>query len=216
MDESMSYHPYRGKRGRRRRRAANWKIILLAVILLAAVCFAVPFGAVLGGAHDRIEGRPGAVIVLGCQTRVDGPSVLLKDRLDKALDYWRAHPDVLIVTSGAQGDNEPTTEARAMADYLMENGVPEEQILLEDRSFSTVQNLRNSLAVLAEAGYDPDGDVAVVSNAFHMTRVRLLWGRMYGGQGRLSTLAAPSSHVATRLKMYVREPLALVKAYFFD
>ena len=36
------------------------------------------------------------------------------------------------------------------------------------------------------------------------------------GSNTLSTLAAPASHTPSRLKMYVREPLALVKSFLFD
>lgn len=145
-----------------------------------------------------------------------GPSVLLQDRLDEALDYLEEHPDMTVVVSGGQGSNEPTTEARAMADYLMAAGVSEEQILLEDQSHNTNENLRYSLQLLEEEGYDPADGVVVVSNGFHLTRVRMLWDRAAGGDENLSTLAAPSSHLPTLLKMYIREPLALVKSFVFD
>ena len=135
---------------------------------------------------------------------------------EKALEYFEAHPDTVIVTSGAQGADEPSTEAAAMRDYLVERGVPAEQILLEERSTNTLENIRYSLDVLAEHGYDVTADIAVVSNGFHLARVRMIWGRVCGGTYSLSTLAAPSSHMPSRLKMYVREPLALVKSFFVD
>ena len=54
-----------------------------------------------------------------------------------------------------------------------------------------------------------------MSNAFHLTRARMLWERA-DGAGPVSVLAAPSSHLPSLLKMYIREPLALVKSFFFD
>ena len=154
------------------------------------------------------------MIVLGCKVEAWGPSVLLQDRLDEALDYWEDHPDILIVTSGGQGPNEPAAEARAMADYLTASGVPEEQILLEDRSHNTDQNLRYSRELLLEHGCDPADGAVVVSNGFHLARVRLLAER--NGYGEVSTLAAPSSHLPSLLWMYVREPMALVKSFLLD
>ena len=56
----------------------------------------------------------------------------------------------------------------------------------------------------------------MVSNGFHLTRTRILWERVFGTDDNLNTLAAPSSHVPSRLKMYVREPLALIKSFVFD
>ena len=202
--------PYKGKG---RRRAA---IVLLALILAAALAFLALLGVVRFGSRDEIRGEPGVMIVLGCQVKPWGPSILLQDRMDKALAYWQEHPEVVIVASGGQGADEPMSEAAAMRDYFVEQGVPEGQILLEERSANTLENLRFSLELLAENGYDTTADMAVVSNGFHLARVRLLWGRVCGGTYNLSTLAAPSSHAPSRLKMYVREPLALVKSFFLD
>ena len=56
----------------------------------------------------------------------------------------------------------------------------------------------------------------VVSNGFHLTRVRMLFDRSWEGTYTLSTLAAPASHTPSRLKMYIREPLALVKSFLLD
>ena len=199
---------YKGKR------APLWLKVLLALVLAGALSFSALLGAVLAGAHDQLLGDPRVMIVLGCQVREDGPSVLLRDRLDEALAYWEDHEDTLIVVSGGQGSNEPTTEARAMADYLEERGVEEDQILLEDWSHNTAQNLRYSRALLEEAGEDLSGGVIVVSNGFHLTRARMLAQR--AGFDQVSTLAAPTSHLPSRLQMYIREPLALVKSFLLD
>ncbi len=199
--------------GTRRRRSAALKL-LLALILAGAIAFAVLFGMVMSGAKDEINGEPAAMVVLGCEVKPWGPSILLQDRLDKALEYWRDHPNLVIVVSGAQGPDEPSTEAAAMAEYLTGQGVPAEQILLEEESHNTWENLRRSRAVLEEHGYDVADGVVVVSNAFHLTRVRMLAERL--GYGEISTLGAPSSHLPSRLKMYIREPIALVKSFVLD
>lgn len=214
MNQRMNYRNYQGKRpGVRGRR---WLTVLLALILAGVLAFGALVGVVLAGSHDDVRGDPQVMVILGCQVRADGPSILLKDRLDTALDYWEEHPELTIVVSGGQGENEPVSEAEGMADYLVEHGVPEGQIVREDQSFNTAQNLRNTKALLDERGYDGAQGVVVVSNGFHLARVRMLWGRVWGGADNLSTLAAPSSHDATRLAMYIREPLALVKSFIFD
>lgn len=212
MNAAKEYRPYRGRRGSAKRAL----IALLAVLLAAVAAFGALLGVVLAGSHDDVRGDPQVMLVLGCQVHSWGPSVLLQDRLNTALDYWEEHQELTIVVSGGQGDDEPTSEARAMADYLMERGVPEENILLEERSHNTDQNLRCSIQVLAEAGYDATGNILIVSNGFHLARVRMLWGRACGTTENLSTLAAPSSHIGARLSMYLREPLALLKSFFMD
>ena len=202
---------YQGKRPRRPVLKA-----LLALLLAGVLCFGILLGLVLSGSYDHVQGDPQVMIVLGCQVKPWGPSILLQDRLDKALDYLEDHPGMTVVVSGGQGADEPMSEAQAMYDYLTAQGIPAQQILLEEQSTNTIENLRYSLALLEAEGYDLTGGVAVVSNGFHLTRVRMLYGRVWGGTDNLSTLAAPSSHTPSRLKMYVREPLALIKSFLLD
>ncbi len=200
---------YKG-RGRQR-----WVKIFLALILAGVISFSSLLGVVLYGAYDHIAGTPQVMVVLGCQVHPWGPSVLLQDRLDEALDYLEDHPGLTVVVSGGQGPDEPTTEARAMADYLIAGGVEEDAVLLEDQSHNTAQNFQFTAQMLEELGYDlEETEILVVSNGFHLTRARMLAQR--AGFQEISTLAAPSSHLPSRLKMYVREPLALVKSFLFD
>lgn len=201
---------YRGKQPRR------WLSVLLTLVLIGAFFFAIMFGLVMVGAHDVIRGDPQVMIVLGCRVMPGGePSILLQDRLDTALDYLDDHPDITVVVSGGQGSNEPTSEAACMADYLEEHGVDADQILLEDESSNTKENLIYSRELLEEQGVDVGEEgVLVVSNGFHLTRSRMLAERF--GYGHVSTLGAPTSHVPSRIQMYIREPLALVKSFFLD
>ncbi len=210
MNERMSYHPYQGK-GRR----VNWLALLLAVVLLGVICFAVPFGAVIAGARTDIQGDPQVMVIFGCQVKPWGPSVLLQDRLDAALDYLEDHPDMTVVVTGGKGDDEHLSEARAMYDYLTEHGVDGERVLMEDRSHNTKQNIANTLELMRSEGAGTADGVLLVSNGFHLTRIRMLWDRA-GGPGPVSALAAPSSHIPTMIWMHIREPLALVKSFFFD
>lgn len=209
-----NYQSYRGSRPQ----SAGRKIAAAAVaVLLAGVLvFGVLLGVVIAGERDKIQGGPQIMVILGCQVKPWGPSILLQDRLDEALDYLDDHPDMVVVVTGGKGTDEIMSEAQAMHDYLVEHGFSSQQILLEDRAASTVENIRFSMELLAEEGYDITDDMLVVSNGFHLARTRMLWKRICGSDENLSTLAAPSSHVPSRIKMYVREPLAFAKAILFD
>lgn len=207
-----AYRPYSGKR-----KKGSFLRIVLALFLVGVLCFGILTGIIAGYNRDRIQGDPGIMIILGCKVQPWGePSILLQDRLDKAAEYLAEHPDMTVIVSGGQGSDEPDTEANIMKNVLVEKGVKEENILLEDNSFSTWENLLNSIDVLAAAGHDVTQDILVVSNGFHLARVHMLWGRLTGGQDNLSVLAAPSSHVPSRWKMHFREPVGLVKSFLFD
>ncbi len=210
MSVKIDVPSYKGKR--RSGLLLLW--VLLALVLAGIVAFAVLLGQVLVGAKDDIQGDPRAMVILGCQLHDWGPSILLQDRLDKALEYLEDHPDMTVVVSGGQGPDEPTSEAQGMADYLVGHGFDRENIILESQSYNTDQNLRCSAQRLADAGIDVRDGVVIVSNGFHLTRAKMLAGR--AGYENISTLAAPSSHLPTRLKMYIREPIALVKSFLLD
>ena len=102
-----------------------------------------------------------------------------------------------------------------MADYLIQAGYSDAYIYLEDNSHNTAENLGYSLEVLEALSLDPaEDEILIVSNGFHLTRARMLAERV--GYEHVSTLAAPSSHLPSRISMFFREPLALVKSFLFD
>lgn len=188
--------------------------ILLSLLLLCVLIGGTLEGVVLAGAHTEISGTPAVMVILGTQVKADGPCRLLRDRLDTAAAYLQNSPDLPVVVSGGQGSDEHISEAEAMKDYLVSAGIDEGRITMEDQSHNTGENLQYTKRLLEEQGYDLDRDnVLVVSNAFHLSRVRMLCAR-YGIHD--STLAAPSNHWFYRLKSYVREAPALAKSFFFD
>lgn len=193
--------------------------ILLALLALALIAFAALEGVVLTGARTEIaqgEEEPEVMVIFGCQVKPWGPSELLQDRLDAALTYLEDHPDMAVVVSGGQGPDEPMSEAQCMYDYLVEHGVNGKNIVLEDQSGNTWENVRYTMELFRDGAVEPTGKVLAVSNGFHLARIRLLWGRAWEGADTLSTLAAPSSHLPSQLSMYLREPFALVKSWLLD
>ena len=210
--KKQRYRPYVGRRKFPMRPLLR---ALLILILAGAACFAVLLGQILFQGRDHIVGDPRVMVVLGCQVREDGPSILLRDRLDTALAYLEDHPETVAVLAGARGENEPSTEARAMADYLAQRGVDRDSLLLEEESCNTFQNLLRTRQLLEQRGDGlADGGILIVSNGFHLARAKLLAGRL--GFTEISTLAAPASHWPTAVKMYIREPIALVKSFLID
>ena len=115
-------------------------------------------------------GEERVVIVLGAGLRGEAPSGTLRRRLDAALAYYRAHPGCLLVLSGGQGPDEAIPEAEAMARYLSAAGVPQEDLLLEDRSTSTRENFAFSLELLRRRGLSADTPILFVTSRFHCYR----------------------------------------------
>ena len=132
--------------------------------------------------------EPATLIVLGCRVEGDRPSVALLRRVDTAADYLLAHPSVQVVVSGGQGADERVSEAEAMRRVLVDRGVDEDRILVEDRSTSTLENLTFSEELLSQHGLGTS--VIVVSEGYHMHRALALAERVgLDADG----LAAPSA-----------------------
>ncbi len=198
--------------------------VILALLVLAVLCFAALEGVIWQEGRSRtaaLGGESEVMVIFGCQVKPDGPSILLRDRLDTALTYLEEHPDITVVVTGGKGDDEHISEAQCMYDYLTAHGVDGENILMEYQSRNTYQNIYYTLCLLTEAvsagELDEPESYVLVSSDFHLARIQLLWGRAQGGEtANISTLAAPVSDAPSKIQMFFREPLALVKSFVFD
>lgn len=152
------------------------------------------------------------LIVLGCRIWPDGrPTLALVNRLDRAVEYYSRNPDVKIIVSGGQGSDEPMPEAEAMAEYLVAKGIPEDSIIRETRSSSTMENFRFSRALISE-DFDEPVKLVFVTSDFHVLRARILAGR---NGFKAYAISAPTPPVIL-LNSYIREFFALVKSMLVD
>ena len=143
------------------------------------------------------------LIVLGCKVNGTTPSLMLRQRIDTAAAYLNACPDAIAIVSGGQGNGESITEAACMYDHLTAAGIARERILLEDRSTSTMENLRFSMELMK-----PDASVAIVSNEFHLYRA----GQMAASLGLDAALIPADTEYPILTASYtLREILAVWK-----
>lgn len=117
--------------------------------------------------NDRPQGDT-TLVVLGCQVRNSGPSLMLKRRLDAAYDYLSDHEDVCAVLSGGQGDDEPVSEAECMYDYLIARGISSNRLFMENRSTTTKENIGFSMELIEHEGLC--SDITIVTDGFHQYR----------------------------------------------
>lgn len=138
-------------------------------------CFLI--GAILCGilaAKHEPEYDKDYLIILGCEICKDGGLYpLIQARVDRAIGFYQRQLEktgkkAVFVPSGGQGPNETTSEAAAMKRYLLEQGIPEEQILVEDQSRNTEENMRFSRNLIQER--TSDAKVAFSTTNFHVFR----------------------------------------------
>lgn len=106
-------------------------------------------------------------VVCGYFANDDGtPSELMKTRVEKAVRLWKRKKVDCLILSGAAVYNEHV-EAEVMRRYARELGVPDSEIIIEDRAVSTYHNMLYSKEIM-ESHYLKD--CVVVTNGWHLRK----------------------------------------------
>ena len=127
------------------------------------------FAVYRGGGLPRMHGggSESVAVVLGTQVLAGGrPSRTLEARVRHAARLYAEGKVALIIPSGGLGDH-PPSEAEVMARILREQGVPEGDLLLEDRALNTWDSARLVAGMAEKLGV---GGVLVVTDPLHCVR----------------------------------------------
>ncbi len=151
-------------------------------------------------------------IVLGAGLDNSKPNHSLQTRLSTAADYLQKYPSAKVIVSGGLDYGETITEAEAMKNYLVEKGISPTRIHQEDKATSTLENLRFSKAIIDGTGTGSNPRISVISNEFHLFRVRMLAKRL---DMNVSLIPAPSPWYLLP-NVCIREYFALAKSYVLD
>lgn len=154
--------------------ALTWLLFLLYAYvgfhLVAYTAYAVTYSKL-----TPIGGVDAVVVLGGGLSRGYTVTPLLISRLRRGLEVFEAAKEEgrspVLVTSGGQGPDEQRSEAAAMAEWVVAQGVPSDEVLLEDRSRTTAENLAFSRELLAPRS--PERVVVATSN-YHVLRTASL------------------------------------------
>ena len=118
------------------------------------------------------------IIILGCSIDKKGGLLpLLKGRVDRAVRYaWEQErtsgKPLRYIPSGGKGSNEVISEASAMELYLLSHGAEREEVIPENRSTNTYENMKFSKAIIDKL--NPNAKVAFATTNYHMLRSGIL------------------------------------------
>lgn len=120
------------------------------------------------------------LIILGAGL-LNGETVtpLLAGRIDAGLTFAAEQlkatgKKALLIMSGGQGDDEKLPEAVAMKNYALSQGIPAADIITEENSKTTWQNLQFSKTIMTERIQGTPYNSAFVSNDYHIFRAGLM------------------------------------------
>ncbi len=189
------------------------KLKVLNILLITGMICALSFGMILFivGQTDTVKYDEDALIILGAGIRGETVSLTLAMRLSQAIAYHKKNPSALIIVSGGQGPQEDITEALAMQRYLVSRGVPEQQIIKEEKATSTEENFRYSKEIL-DKRLGPKYKIAFVTSDFHIFRANA-YTKL---QGYNSTHLHSQTLWYIWPVVYLREFLAIGKLWLFS
>lgn len=182
--------------------------ILTSLIIVGISIFVMIEGLIIYHANKEADPNMDYLIVLGAQIRGTRITNSLHKRLQASEAYLLDNPDTLVIVSGGQGPGEDIPEAEAMKRYLIENGIDEDRIIVEDQSRNTVQNIMYSKELITKE----DAKVAVVTNGFHVFRAISIAKKQE--LIKVQGLAASSDSILV-ISYYVREVLAVMKDFVY-
>lgn len=189
--------------------------VLVRVVLLVLIGST----AVAGYAAYRIWDQAGrderraadAIVVMGAAQYDGRPSPLFAARLDHAIALFHEGVAPRIIVTGGKREGDRTTEAASARAYAVRHDVPDDAILAEDTSRTTLQSIRRVAALMDHEGLR---SAVFVSDPTHMLRVLRMAADSgidaYGSPTRTSPL---EGDVSARLDATVHE-LGALALYF--
>ena len=144
---------------------------LLLIVFIGSVVFpSFLMWRVISFAEEDHAQPADAAIVLGAGVFRGRPSPILRSRIDHAIKLYNEGTVNKIIFTGGIGRNDSISEAEASRRYAISRGVSDGDILIEDKSTSTIENLRFAAEIGEAAGFE---NYLIVSTPYHM--LRAIW-----------------------------------------
>lgn len=113
------------------------------------------------------------ILVLGSGLNGNEITPLLKNRVDKGIEAYKENKNSILILSGGKGDDEKIPESEAMKNYALKRGIPEQDILTEDKSINTRENLLFSWKIIENHTGQNENNLLVVTTNYHVRRALL-------------------------------------------
>lgn len=179
---------------------------VMAFVSLGFAYFCVLEVIIIRDSRGDREADRKYLIVLGGKVHGELPSLALQHRLEGALDYLHRYADCTAILSGGKGEDEGISEALCMYRWLTEHGISGSRLITEGRSTTTMENLTFSFELIRQRGDEPDGNIALLSSAYHLCRAKKM-ARLLGAAA-VGVCGNPGYPVYM-LNCYIREAFAL-------
>lgn len=162
-----------------------------------------------GGRVSNVK-KADTVIVLGAAQQNGTPLPMFKARLDRAEELYRkGYASSIIVTGGKSAETEVSDASVAQA-YLVHNSIAADDVFIEERSRTTLENLMFSQEIMRKNRLE---SALLVSHDFHLMRAQ----QMAKGLG-MTTASVPvqTKSSLTKLNYATREVIVYIAYFLFN
>ncbi len=183
------------------------KVVIISIPVLVIAVFLHTVVSFTTYGRNIVPGKADAAIVLGAASYGDKPSPVFRERINHAVWLYRnGFVKKIIFTGARDSGNEPAASSVASL-YAVGRGVPIQDILGEDRSTTTEENLSCAHELAVKNGLKT---FLIVSDPLHMKRAMML-------TEDLGLSARPSPTPTTRYRSFFSRMQFLVREiYFYD
>ena len=115
--------------------------LIFALVLVFNTAFS---GFILLKSNSRQSGNADYILVLGSRLENNEMTVFMKDILSETIVYMQENTNTIAVLCGGVTKGNTESEANVMRKYLINAGIPESRLILEDNSTDTIQNIHNA------------------------------------------------------------------------
>ena len=176
-----------------------------AVYICAGIVFCICGIQMIRAQNNPENSNCDAIVVLGAAVHGDKVTWVLENRLNTAKAYMDTHPNCICIVSGGQGNGESVTEASAMKKYLVNLGVDQSRIYLEEKATNTRENFLYSKEIIDKV-IGADAVIGFVTTDFHVYRA----GKTAKSVGIEATGIAAPDVWYLRLNNFLRESVGIV------
>lgn len=117
------------------------------------------------------EAKSDVAIVLGAGTNNGKLSPVFRERINHSIFLFKKGRVDKIFFTGGFGKGQHQSDSQVAKNYALSYGIPEKDILIEDRSQYTFQNLREAKPIMDSIGLKT---ALIISDPLHMKRAMLL------------------------------------------
>ncbi|WAC17760.1 YdcF family protein [Luteolibacter sp. SL250] len=188
-------------------RRFRWLVKSAAVVVAVVIVWLIWLGISIHRFGSEDQARPSdCIIVLGAAVHGDVPSPVFLQRLRHGVDLQHRGMARKIIFTGARAEGDSHSESGMGEFFARSMGIPADNILIEERSTTTLGNLVEAAALMKEHRLE---SAIIVSDPDHMKRAM----RMARDLGiRAYSSPTPTSRYQS---WKTRLPFLLREMYFF-